>query len=349
MKNRRGFHIITNMSHAHTNYTNIKNQLSSSEQWGYSFLGVTFGVLSVFIAPLAFRLVKKKETLYANLPWLVCFGSGVILSLVFNHNIVDVVETLSFNWKTGSVFLTGVLTSYVATYFFTTDDHCCELERLPTNSENKLECCENVTVNVGVEKQGKTSAHNNLPNEHSVKHWVVSVLIGDAFCNFSDGILITSAFLLCSHSLGWLTTLAVVLHEISHEIGDFAMILSSGLEYKRAIMYNFLSAITAYIGWLIINSLNYLDGTTKLAAYTVLYGSGVLTSLVTKMLPKYIKHKSLNIQRLRILVVILGAVITVATVMFAFLPHCEALHHGSVTKYQNITSSQPNEHDEHDH
>ena len=62
-----------------------------------------------------------------------------------------------------------------------------------------------------------------------------NILVGDDFCNFSDGILISSAFILCGHSLGWLSALAVVLHEITHEIGIFSIILSNGMDFRKAV------------------------------------------------------------------------------------------------------------------
>ena len=83
-------------------------------------MAVSVGVSSVLVAPLAFSLFSKKK-LQARLPALACFGSGAILALVFNHNLVDVIETVSYTWKLGSVFLAGVLTNYVGIFGFTTD------------------------------------------------------------------------------------------------------------------------------------------------------------------------------------------------------------------------------------
>ena len=71
---------------------------SSSEKWGYSFLGVTFGVSSVFVAPVVFSLVQKNK-LYSNLPWLACFGGGVILALIFNTLFRNEMSTLSWLYE----------------------------------------------------------------------------------------------------------------------------------------------------------------------------------------------------------------------------------------------------------
>jgi len=79
-------------------------------------------------------------------------------------------------------------------------------------------------------------------------------LIGDGIHNFVDGGLIAASFLV-STSLGFTTSMAVVLHEIPQELGDFGVLLYGGFERKKALAYNFLSAVTAIIGALITYSL----------------------------------------------------------------------------------------------
>ncbi len=76
------------------------------------------------------------------------------------------------------------------------------------------------------------------------------ILIGDAFHNFVDGIVIAAAFL-NSPALGVATALAVLAHEAPQEIGDFAILLSSGYERRKAFMLNTLSASTTLPGALI--------------------------------------------------------------------------------------------------
>ncbi|MFH0905306.1 MAG: ZIP family metal transporter [bacterium] len=77
-----------------------------------------------------------------------------------------------------------------------------------------------------------------------------SVLLGDGLHNFLDGVLIASAFL-ADREVGIITTLAVILHEIPQELGDFAVLLKSGLKPSRALWFNFLSALAAVAGALI--------------------------------------------------------------------------------------------------
>ena len=78
------------------------------------------------------------------------------------------------------------------------------------------------------------------------------ILLGDAFHNFVDGVVIAAAFL-TSPALGVATALAVIAHEIPQELGDFAILLHSGLRKSRAFAYNLLSSLAtlpgALLGW----------------------------------------------------------------------------------------------------
>jgi zinc and cadmium transporter len=73
------------------------------------------------------------------------------------------------------------------------------------------------------------------------------ILIGDAFHNFVDGVMIAGAFLL-SWPLGIATSLAVIAHEIPQELGDFAILLESGYSRGRALFYNLISALATLPG-----------------------------------------------------------------------------------------------------
>jgi zinc and cadmium transporter len=73
------------------------------------------------------------------------------------------------------------------------------------------------------------------------------IIIGDAFHNFVDGVVIAAAFL-TSVPLGIATSLAVIAHEIPQEVGDFAILLDSGYGRARALVLNGLSAAATLPG-----------------------------------------------------------------------------------------------------
>jgi zinc and cadmium transporter len=76
---------------------------------------------------------------------------------------------------------------------------------------------------------------------------IVLNLVGDAVHNLIDGVIIGASWL-AGPQLGLTTTLAVLLHEIPHELGDFAVLIHFGLSVRKAAFYNLVSASAAVAG-----------------------------------------------------------------------------------------------------
>lgn len=72
-------------------------------------------------------------------------------------------------------------------------------------------------------------------------------LIGDSIHNFIDGLIIAASFI-ASIPLGIATTLAVALHEIPQEIGDFGVLVYGGYKKSKALLLNFATAVIAVAG-----------------------------------------------------------------------------------------------------
>lgn len=110
--------------------------------------------------------------------------------------------------------------------------------------------------------------HEHIPHYGDCVHPVGYVsLVADGLHNFIDGLLIGSSYLV-SLPVGLGTTLAVLLHEIPQEIGDFGVLLHAGFRPARALWWNFLSASVAIVGTI-----------------TALIAGGVITNLPTVVLP----------------------------------------------------------------
>lgn len=110
--------------------------------------------------------------------------------------------------------------------------------------------------------------HSHLPTHEHQPHPVgVTNLVGDGLHNFLDGVIIGGSFLV-STPLGIATTLAVILHEIPQEIGDFSVLIHAGYSRNRALLLNLLSAFVAVLGTVV----------------TLLVG-GTLTALTDLLVP----------------------------------------------------------------
>ncbi|MDD5331560.1 MAG: ZIP family metal transporter [Candidatus Nanoarchaeia archaeon] len=75
-------------------------------------------------------------------------------------------------------------------------------------------------------------------------------LFGDMVHNLIDGLIIAASFVV-DVSLGITTTIAVMLHEIPQEIGDFGVLVYGGFKKGKALLLNFLTALTAVFGGLV--------------------------------------------------------------------------------------------------
>ena len=72
-------------------------------------------------------------------------------------------------------------------------------------------------------------------------------ILGDGIHNFIDGLVLASAFLI-DIKLGFVTTLAIALHEIPQEIGDFGVLIYAGFSKVKALVLNYLTALSVILG-----------------------------------------------------------------------------------------------------
>ncbi|CAI2727647.1 unnamed protein product [Schistosoma spindalis] len=108
-------------------------------------------------------------------------------------------------------------------------------------------------------EQIQTHPHRDKPHGHhhghshdlsSVRAIAYTIIAGDGLHNFCDGIAIGAAF--ANDMRGGLSTsIAVLCHELPHELGDFAVLLHAGMSVKSALFYNLLSSILCAAGMII--------------------------------------------------------------------------------------------------
>ncbi len=120
-------------------------------------------------------------------------------------------------------------------------------EKLGTNLSTSLLIILGIIIFFSLEKAIRWR-HCHIPTSEQHVHPVATLnIIGDGVHNFVDGLLIGATYLV-SIPIGITTTIAVILHEIPQEIGDFGVLVHAGLSVKKAILFNFASALTAILG-----------------------------------------------------------------------------------------------------
>ena len=218
-----------------------------------------------------FTLGIKEKNLKNILIYFVSFSAGALLGDVFIHLIPEVFNEGATAY-TSLYFLSGITVSFL-------------IEKIIYWREN----------------------HTSSILGNKIKHFVFMILFGDGVHNFIDGLAIGASFLV-SVPVGIATSLAVILHEIPHEIGDFAALIHGGLGKKQAIFYNFVSGLTAILGTLFALVLSqYVTGINNFlvpfAAANLIYIAG------TNLIPELHKETQLKKSTIQIFTFLLGIAI----------------------------------------
>ncbi|MDO8509057.1 MAG: ZIP family metal transporter [Nanoarchaeota archaeon] len=177
-------------------------------------------LLSVFLVSLIsfigiFTLSINSKKLKKTLIYLISFSAGALLGDAFIHLLPEIIEANNFTINTSLLILLGIIIFFVLEKFIHWE-HC----------------------------------HGNITQDNHVHPFAYMNLVGDALHNFIDGSIIAASYFI-SVPVGIATTIAVCLHEIPQEIGDFGVLIHGGFTKAKALAINFLSAITALLGALI--------------------------------------------------------------------------------------------------
>jgi len=176
-------------------------------------------LISVFIVSLIsfvglFTLSLSIDRLKRLMFVLISFAAGTLLGDTFLHIFPELAEEIGFELPVGLSILGAMLLFYLL--------------------ENVIHW----------------HHYHHISDED--KHPVGTLnLVGDGFHNLIDGMIIGAAYLV-DLRLGIATTMAVAFHEIPQEIGDFAILIHSGFSKTRALVLNFISALVAVIGVLLV-------------------------------------------------------------------------------------------------
>ena len=210
------------------------------------------GVLSIGAAALIlFGLPRKWITL------TISFSTGLLLSMALLHLLPEALEQGLTPHEAFPILLGGILC------FFTLEKVALWRHAHHGTSDNDTH---------GENRQCEDHTHSHHHTEHE---GTLTILVGDSFHNFTDGLLIAAAFL-ADPALGWSTTLAIIAHEVPQEAGDFAVLLAAGWKRSRALFWNIVSSLTAIAGGLagyyaLDNARDWIPVIITIAASSFLY------------------------------------------------------------------------------
>lgn len=157
--------------------------------------------------------------------------------------------------------------------------------------------------------------HCHVPTSHSHPHpFALMNILGDIVHNFIDGLIIGGSYLVNTNT-GIATTIAIVLHEIPQEIGDFGVLIHGGFSRGKALFYNFITALTALFGVIIsLVASSIIDNITyfliPFAAGSFIYIAG------SDLIPEMHKEVGLKKGALQLLLIIAGIGIMALLLLF---------------------------------
>jgi zinc and cadmium transporter len=234
---------------------------------------IMYALISVIVVSLisllgALFLVFKRETLDKIITYTLAFSSGILLGTTFYDLMPESYLHLQNNSYTW--LIVGFITFFVIEKFIHWHHHI-----------------------EGKKEEEKPVAY--------------LALVGDSIHNFLDGAIMGIAYL-TSIPLGLTTTLAVIAHEIPHELGDFTILLYGGLSKKKALLYNFLSALTALGGTLTV--LIFSERLIKVSPYLIGFAAGnFLYIAASDLIPELHEKKMGGISIIQSISIIIGVLI----------------------------------------
>ncbi|XP_053697433.1 protein catecholamines up [Sabethes cyaneus] len=95
--------------------------------------------------------------------------------------------------------------------------------------------------------KAKGKATKKEPKKNQIQIAGYLNLAADFTHNFTDGLAIGASYL-AGNSIGIVTTITILLHEVPHEIGDFAILVKSGCSKKKAMLLQLTTAVGALAG-----------------------------------------------------------------------------------------------------
>jgi zinc and cadmium transporter len=166
--------------------------------------------------------------------------------------------------------------------------------------------------------EGDAHHHHHGHDAHEAGRGGWPILIGDSFHNFADGMVIAAAFLL-DWKAGLLATLAVMAHEIPHEVGDFMILLNAGFTKRKAFVFQLIAGLSAVLGGIVGYFL--LDTSQAMLPYALMVAAASFIYIaLSDLLPEMMRRRSLARSLPEVGLILVGVVMA-AVLMGALHAH----------------------------
>ncbi len=248
---------------------------------------VIANVLSTLIS-IGLAAILSFRYLSSLVDKLVCVSAGLLLTVALTSLVPEAIEGGLSAERMGWLLLAGILGFFL-------------LEKV-------------ALIHHTHHHEGDEHHHHHGHDAKEARRGGIPILVGDAFHNFADGVVIAAAFVL-DWQAGVLATAAVMAHEIPHEVGDFMILLNAGYTKRRAFVFNLISGSAAVVGgvvgYFVLDTMqSLLPYALTLAAASFIYIA--LSDLLPEMMRRSRLAQSLPQVGFVLVGVALAAVINVA-------------------------------------
>jgi len=199
-----------------------------------AYIVIACGAGALASLALAAAISSRMRTRWIST--LVSYAVGAMLGAAFLDVIPELFERTHNTARTAAFILFGLLAFFVLEKLLIWRHH--------HHGDEEEEARDDRTGAYHVKPHDPDHGHGH-GHEGERVGWMI--VFGDAFHNFTDGVIIAGAFL-ANTKLGVVTALAIIAHEIPQELGDFLVLLHSGFPRAKALFWNAVSGLAAVVG-----------------------------------------------------------------------------------------------------
>lgn len=274
----------------------LRTRHHSSMTLAYIILACLAGsTLSALLAALVAWRVQPRL-----IPLFVSYAVGALLGVVFLDLLPHIFEQTTRHHVAAGWLLAGIMAFFV-------------LEKLVLwrHSHDHAQIEEGAEAAIPASHNHAHAGHHHTAHESGRATSAWMIIIGDSFHNFTDGLAIAAAFM-ADVKIGMVTSIAIIAHELPHELGDFLVLIHSGFSRSKALFWNVMSSFATLAGALLAYVM-----LVSLAEYSIMFlcfaASSMIYVAIADLIPGLHKRASLTdtVQQILLITAGIGTILMV--------------------------------------